>query len=196
MRLYLASSSATFRMPAKDYDTRATRNFLMASLLVSLVVSMTAAWSIAADASKLQINSPVVSEGATIPTEFTCSGANQSPALSWNGVPPSTKSLALILADPDAPSGTFVHWVVYDIPPSSLGFKAGAVDGKDGLNSAGRAAYMGPCPPPGKPHHYHFSLFALDSNLNLEAKPDAQALRGAMNGHVIQSAELVGIFGR
>ena len=169
---------------------------MITRLMVALAVAMLAASSVLADASKLQIKSPVVSDGAIIPTEFTCTGGNQSPPLSWSGVPQGTKSLVLLIEDPDAPGGTFVHWVVYDIAPDSTGFKAGAADGKEGVNSAGRAAYMGPCPPPGKPHHYHFRLFALDTNLNLGATPDAQAVRDAMNEHVIGSAELVGIFGR
>lgn len=164
--------------------------------MVSFTVSMLPISGIAADASTLQISSPVVSEGATIPTQFTCSGANQSPPLSWSGVPQGTKSLALLVEDPDAPIGTFVHWVMYDIPPTSNGFKQGVADGKEGLNSMGKAAYMGPCPPPGKPHHYHFRLFALDTNLNLGANPDAEAVRDAIKGHIIQSADLVGIFGR
>lgn len=171
-------------------------NLVLTGLIVSLIVPTLPASGIAADASKLQITSPAVSDGATIPTQFTCSGANQSPPLSWSDVPQGTKSLALLVDDPDAPGETFVHWVVYDISPSSHGFKPGAVDGKEGVNTAGEAAYMGPCPPPGKPHHYHFRLFALDTNLNLGANPNAQAVRDAMSGHVKESAELVGIFGR
>jgi Raf kinase inhibitor-like YbhB/YbcL family protein len=171
-------------------------NFLLAGLMVSLTISMVPASGIAADASKLRIDSPVLSEGATIPTQFTCSGADKSPPLSWSGVPQGTKSLALLVEDPDAPNGTFVHWVVYDIAPSSHGFKPGAADGKEGVNSAGEAAYMGPCPPPGKPHHYHFSLFALDTKLSPGANPNAQAVRNAMTAHVKESAELVGTFGR
>lgn len=173
-----------------------SRNILLAGLMVSLTVSMLPASAIATDVSKLQIASSVVSDGATIPTTFTCSGANQSPPLSWSGIPQGAKSLMLLVEDPDAPNGTFVHWIVYDISPTSLGFKAGVVDGKEGVNSAGEAAYMGPCPPPGKPHHYHFRLFALDTSPTLGANPDAQAARDAVNGHVIGSADLVGIFGR
>lgn len=172
------------------------RNLLLAGLIVSLSVSMLPTSGIAAEASKLQISSPAVAEGATIPTQFSCGGGNQSPPLSWDGVPQGTKSLALLVEDPDAPAGTFVHWIVYDISPNSRGFQAGAADGKEGMNSAGEAAYMGPCPPPGKPHHYHFRLFALDTNLSLGANPDARAVRDAMKGHVKESAELVGIFGR
>jgi Raf kinase inhibitor-like YbhB/YbcL family protein len=173
------------------------RRYLLPSVLMMLLlISMLPASSMAADALKLQISSPAISDGATIPKEFTCSGENQSPPLSWTGVPSDTKSLALLVEDPDAPVGIFVHWVVYDISPSTTGVKPGATGGKEGLNSAGKGAYMGPCPPPGNPHHYHFRLLALDTNLSLEAQPNVQAVRTAMQGHVIQSADLVGIFGR
>ena len=173
-----------------------SRNLVLAGLMVSLVTSMRPTSCIAADVSKLQISSSAIADGATIPPEYTCDGGNQAPPLSWSGVPQGTKSLALLLDDPDAPAGTFVHWVVYDISPNSGGLHPGTADGKEGANGMGHAAYMGPCPPPGKPHHYHFRLFALDADLDLEANPNAQAVRGAMTGHIIESAELVGIFGR
>ncbi len=172
-----------------------SRNLVLTGLM-SLIVSMLPSGILAAEPSQLQITSPAIAEGATIPTQFTCSGAGQSPPLSWSGVPQGAKSLALIVEDPDAPAGTFVHWVVYDIPPTSEGFKAGGSEGKEGANSAGSDRYLGPCPPPGSPHHYHFRLFALDSRIAFGRKADAQSLREAMNAHVIQSAELVGIFGR
>jgi Raf kinase inhibitor-like YbhB/YbcL family protein len=167
-----------------------------AGLVASLTVSMFLMSGILADASMLQITSPEFSNGATIPTQFTCSGANKPPPLAWSDMPQGTKSLALLLEDPDAPGGTFVHWVVYDIPPNLSGSKLGAVGGKQGVNGAGEVAYMGPCPPPGRPHHYYFRLFALDANPNVGARPDAQALRDGVKGHVMDSAELVGIFGR
>jgi Raf kinase inhibitor-like YbhB/YbcL family protein len=173
-----------------------SHNILLAGLMMSLAVSIVPASVFATEASQLRIKSEAFSDGATIPAPFTCSGANQSPPLSWAGVPVGTKSLALILDDPDAPNGTFVHWVLYDIPPSSSGFAAGIADGKQGVNGAGEAAYMGPCPPPGKPHHYHFRLFALDASLTLGANPDARAVRAGMEGHLKESAELVGIFSR
>jgi Raf kinase inhibitor-like YbhB/YbcL family protein len=172
-----------------------SHNPVLAGLMVSLTTIIDPT-RIAADAHKLQISSPVLSDGATIPTQFTCSGTNQSPPLSFSGIPPGAKSLVLLIEDPDAPSGTFVHWVVYDILPSSTDLKPGIAPGKEGANSMGKDAYMGPCPPPGPPHHYHFRLFALDTNLSLEAGPTAQAVRAAMNGHILESAELVGIFGR
>jgi Raf kinase inhibitor-like YbhB/YbcL family protein len=172
-----------------------SRNPVLAGLMVSLLVPILAT-PVVAESSKLHVSSSAIPDGAAIPTQFTCSGANQSPPLSWNGVPQGTKSLALLVEDPDAPSGTFVHWVVYDIPPGSEGFKEGSVEGTQGVNGMGRASYMGPCPPPGKPHHYHFRLFALDSNPTVEANPTAQALHDAMTGHILESAELVGIFER
>ncbi|HVN28784.1 MAG TPA: YbhB/YbcL family Raf kinase inhibitor-like protein [Candidatus Binataceae bacterium] len=159
-------------------------------------ISMLSMQSFVADASNLQVTSSAFSDHAPIPTRFTCSGADVSPPLSWSDVPDGTKSLALILDDPDAPSGTFVHWVVYDVHPTVDGFKEGEVEGVQGANSMRKAAYMGPCPPPGSPHHYHFRLFALDTLLNLEDAPSAQQLRDAMQGHIKQSAELVGTFGR
>jgi Raf kinase inhibitor-like YbhB/YbcL family protein len=173
-----------------------SHNLALAGLMVSLVVSMLPASGNAADVSKLSITSSAISDGGPIPVQFTCSGADQSPPLSWGGVPQGTKSLVLLLEDPDAPSGTFVHWVVYDISPSLPGFKSGAAEGSAGANSIGKAGYMGPCPPPGNLHHYHFRVFALDTNLNLAPNPSAPAVRDAMNGHLLESAELVGIFGR
>src|ERR1700681_983007 len=102
-------------------------NFLVAGLVVSFIVWAFPIFGIAADTSKFQITSPAWANEAMIPQQFTCSGANQSPPLSWNGVAPGTKSLALLMEDPDAPSGTFVHWVVYDIPPDSTGFRQGSL---------------------------------------------------------------------
>jgi Raf kinase inhibitor-like YbhB/YbcL family protein len=169
---------------------------LLAGFLASITISMLPVSGIAAEASKFQIRSPSFAEGATIPTQFSCNGANLSPPLSWSGVPEGTKSLVLLMDDPDAPGGTFVHWVVDDIPPGSQGFKSGSPEGKPGMNGMGRAAYMGPCPPPGPPHHYHFRLFALDANLNLTGSPNADEVRNAMKDRVKESSELIGIFGR
>ncbi len=172
------------------------RNLVLTGLIVPLLVSVLPASGIAADSSTLQISSPAISNGAAVPKQYTCSGDNQSPPLAWTNVPSGTKSLVLWMEDPDAPSGTFVHWIVYDIPPGSHGVEAGVGSGKLGANSMGKAAYMGPCPPPGKPHHYHFKLFALDTKLDLPTAPQPQAVQNAMTAHVKQSAELVGIFGR
>jgi Raf kinase inhibitor-like YbhB/YbcL family protein len=171
-------------------------NFLLRGFVMLFTIWMLSVFGSVAEASGLEIISGAFSNSATIPTQFTCSGANQSPPLSWTGVPAGAKSFALIVDDPDAPAGTFTHWVVYDIPPGSTGFKEGTVDGSQGVNGMGKAFYKGPCPPPGAPHHYHFRLFALDTSLNLEAAPTASQLRDAMAGHVKESADLIGTFGR
>jgi Raf kinase inhibitor-like YbhB/YbcL family protein len=173
-----------------------SHNLALAGFMVSLVVSMLPASGNAAEVSKLWVASSAISDGGNIPSQFTCSGADQSPPLSWGGIPHGTQSMALLLDDPDAPGGTFVHWVVYDISPSLSGFKSGAAEGSAGANSIGKASYMGPCPPPGNQHHYHFRLFALDTDLRLAPSPNAQTVLDAISGHVLESAELVGIFER
>ncbi len=178
------------------------QNLLLHSLLMLVALSAFPISAYADDAVTMRISSPAIADGATIPVQFTCSGIDQSPPLTWTDVPPETKSLALLVEDPDAPSGTFIHWVVYDIPPTMGGLNQGKASrpfpggGEEGMNGFGKMGYKGPCPPPGKPHHYHFKLFALDKNLNLGLEPDAQSVRDAMQGHVKASAEFVGIFSR
>lgn len=142
-------------------------------------------------------------KGGEIPRKYTCSGDNVSPALSWSGAPRHTKSFALIVEDPDAPSGTFTHWVVYDLPPGAheLPENVAHTDdlsggGRQGRNDFRRAGYGGPCPPPGKAHRYFFRLYALNSPLKLPAGASRRELESAMRGHVLAQAELMGKFGR
>jgi Raf kinase inhibitor-like YbhB/YbcL family protein len=170
---------------------------------LALLAIIGAAMSHSVYAGGLTMASPAIADGARIPSQYTCKGADQSPALAWSGAPAATRSFALIVDDPDAPGGTFVHWVVYDLPASATGLpeatpQAPALDGggRQGTNGFGRIGYNGPCPPPGRPHHYHFRLFALDSILQIGASANATAVEDAMRGHVIATAELVGIFGR
>jgi Raf kinase inhibitor-like YbhB/YbcL family protein len=150
----------------------------------------------------LTLTSPSFVDGQSIPARYTCSGANESPALRWSGVPKETRSLVLMVEDPDAPMGTFVHWNVYDISPKTAGLSENARSsaqlggGEQGINGRGEAAYAAPCPPPGKPHHYHFRLFAVDQNLGLQSGAPVDQVRTALNGHVLATADLVGIFGR
>jgi len=152
---------------------------------------------------QLTLTSPAISPGSAIPDEWSCTGADRSPALAWSGAPQSTESFALIVEDPDAPGGTFIHWVAYNIPSQVTSLPAGvpqtaeiAGGGSNGINGFDHIGYNGPCPPPGKTHHYHFRLFALDAKLTPGDKPDADALRAAMNGHVVATAELAGTFKR
>jgi Raf kinase inhibitor-like YbhB/YbcL family protein len=141
-------------------------------------------------------------KGGEIPSRYTCSGENISPALSWNGAPQETKSFALIVDDPDAPSGTFTHWIVYDLPAgaSQLPENVSAADdlsgGRQGRNDFRRAGYGGPCPPPGKPHRYFFKLYALNATLDLPAGASRRDVEAAMRGKVIAQAELMGKFAR
>jgi hypothetical protein len=152
---------------------------------------------------QLRLTSPAIAAGATIAADYACTGADRSPTLAWSGAPQSTKSFALIVDDPDAPGGTFVHWVAYNIPAGETSIPAGlpqtagiAGGGTNGINSFEHTGYNGPCPPPGKMHHYRFHLFALDSTLTPGDKADAAAIESAMTGHVLATAELVGTFER
>ncbi len=145
----------------------------------------------------LQVASSVVKSGQPIPDAYTSYGANTSPPLDWKGAPAGTKSLALLLEDPDAPMATpFVHWVVWNIPATARGFPSGkaAPGAEEGKMGAGRPGFFGPRPPPGGAHHYHFELFALDRALDLPAGSDAKALETAMAGRVLASGELVATY--
>ncbi len=175
-------------------------NFQISSLLILALLGLASAHPAQA---QMSLTSPAMASGARIADDYACTGADRSPALAWSGAPDSTKSFALIVDDPDAPRGTFFHWVAYNIPAAVTSLPAGlpqtaeiAGGGTNGINSFEHIGYNGPCPPPGKMHHYHFRLFALDSTLTLDDKPDAGAIQSAMTGHVAATAELVGTFER
>ena len=135
-------------------------------------------------------------EDEYIPKKYSCEGDNISPPLTFNGMPRGTKSLALIMEDPDAPSGTFDHWIVWNIPPETEELPEDADLPLLGVNSKKETAYMGPCPPPGKPHRYFFKLYALDKMLDLKAGSNKSALQKAMDGHILEEAELIGLYKR
>jgi Raf kinase inhibitor-like YbhB/YbcL family protein len=150
-----------------------------------------------------EIATSAFSSGGTIPPEFTCDGADHSPALSWRGFPARTQSFALIADDPDAPAGTWVHWVIYDLPadlhelPQGVPKQGNLPNGaKQGSNDFRKTGYGGPCPPPGKPHRYFFKLYALDSKLGLKSGASKAELERAMKGHVLAQTELIGRYGR
>jgi Raf kinase inhibitor-like YbhB/YbcL family protein len=153
----------------------------------------------------LVLTSTAIREGAEIPARHTCDGADVSPPLAWTGTPPGTVALALIADDPDAPAGTWVHWVLYNLPrsltalpegvpktdqPAHLG---GALQGR---NDFRRVGYGGPCPPPGRAHRYFFKLYALNASLPLHAGATKQEVERAMDGHVISEAQLMGTYAR
>lgn len=188
----LATSSRTHHNP---------RRFATASVCLSALIALFI--GSAAARADMAIRCPAFVNNATIATQYACTGADKSPPLKWSGVPDGTKTLALIVEDPDAPGGTFIHWVAYDIPPSGAGLESGITPGetvpgggKQGMNGFRKTGYNGPCPPPGSPHHYHFRLFALDEAVNPQTPVTASALEDAMKGHIKASAELVGIFQR
>ena len=150
----------------------------------------------------MEIKSPAFEQGAMIPKMYTCDGADVSPPLEWSSVPEGTKSFALICDDPDAPMGTWVHWVVYDLPgsvkklPENIPPERTLADGgKQGITDFHRIGYGGPCPPGGI-HRYFFKLYALDTTVNLDPGATKDQLLGAMQGHILSEAELMGKYRR
>jgi len=141
----------------------------------------------------MKISSPVFENNGVIPDDYTCRGRGDVPLLEISEMPTSTVSLVLIVDDPDAPSGTFVHWVMWNIPPD-----ARLIDGKlpagaqEGANSLGKIGFVAPCPPSGT-HHYNFQLFALDTSLILNENADKEDLIKVMDGHILKQAILVGV---
>ena len=147
---------------------------------------------------KLNLISDGFKNGQPIPTQFTCDGADQTPVLRWGAPPEGTKSFALVIDDPDAPSGTFRHWGVFDIPASARALGDGKKVGTEVTNDFGKPGYGGPCPPKGHgPHHYHFKLFALDTDkLDLSPNAKVEDVENAARRHAIAEGELIGTYER
>ena len=152
----------------------------------------------------LRIQSPAFDDGGEIPARHTCEGADVSPPLAWDGVPENTRSLVLIVDDPDAPDPaaprmTWVHWVLYNLPPEATGVaegvgKAGvAAPGAEGVNDWKRTGYGGPCPPIGR-HRYFHKLYALDTVLSGLSRPSKAQVEVAMQGHILAEAHLTGTY--
>ncbi len=147
------------------------------------------------------LKSNAFAQGSDIPQKFTCDGPDVSPALSWSEPPTGTQSLGLIMDDPDAPAGTWVHWVLYELPASTreLGENVPkdrelANGARQGQNDFGHTGYGGPCPPRGSSHRYFFKLYALDAKTNLKPGASKAELEKAMQGHILAKAELMGRF--
>jgi len=145
----------------------------------------------------LDIKSDAFANGQSIPAKYTCTGKNISPTLMWNDPPAGTQSFALIVDDPDAPVGTWVHWVLFNIPANarSLQESADTSTMSVGKNSSGNMKYDGPCPPSGT-HRYFFKLYALDSTLSLSPGATKEQLLDAMKGHILAQSELMGNFSK
>jgi Raf kinase inhibitor-like YbhB/YbcL family protein len=147
---------------------------------------------------KLNLTSDAFQNGLPIPPEYSCDGANKSPALRWDEPPAGTKSFALVVDDPDAPGGTFRHWGTWDIPATTRSIAPGQSVGSQATNDFGKPGYGGPCPPKGHgPHHYHFKLFALDTDkLGLTPGAKVADVEKAAGKHALAEGELIGTFER
>jgi Raf kinase inhibitor-like YbhB/YbcL family protein len=152
--------------------------------------------------SAMQVTSSAIKDGEPIPRPYTCDGVNISPPLEWNGTPKSAKTIAIIADDPDAPAGTWVHWVVYNLPAENIGLvenlplteelKAGGFQGKNDFQKVG---YGGPCPPSGT-HRYFFKVYAVDTELPLKAGATKAEVEKAMQGHIVAQTQLMGTYSR
>jgi Raf kinase inhibitor-like YbhB/YbcL family protein len=147
----------------------------------------------------MQLQSPSFTHGTTIPTKHTCDGVNMSPELTWTDLPSNARSLALRVLDPDAPSGTFTHWLIWDLNLQAGGVPEGRVpdDAREGTNGFGDVGYGGPCPPPRRGvHHYHFELIALREPIILDEGAGREAFDAAVRERRLEVAELVGLYER
>ena len=155
----------------------------------------------------MKLTSSAFTHESNIPQRFTCDGDDVSPALTWSDVPEGTEAFALIMDDPDAPPGTWVHWVLWNLDsaarelaegvPKQESLDGGASQGACwGVDSFERVGYYGPCPPPGSPHRYYFKLYALDARLDLPARATKDQVVQAMEGHIRAEAQLMGLYRR
>jgi len=151
----------------------------------------------------IELTSSAFQNGGAIPVRYTCEGENLSPPLAWSALPNGATSVALICDDPDAPAGTWVHWVLYNLPATATELRekvapaAALPNGaRQGTNSFQKIGYGGPCPPPGKAHRYFFKLYALDSELGLKSAPTKEELVQAMEHHILGEGQLMGTYQR
>ncbi len=178
-----------------------SRCVLCAIALASLCVRETA-WAREAAAAFI-LSSSAFDPGGQVPSRYSCDGADQSPALAWRDAPSGTKCFALIVDDPDAPAGTWAHWVAYDLPADATSLAEGVAQsdtlpngGKQGINDFRKVGYNGPCPPPGKPHRYFFKLYALDAPTGLKPRATKAAVLRAIDGHIVGQTEIIGMYKR
>jgi Raf kinase inhibitor-like YbhB/YbcL family protein len=166
------------------------------AIIAGALVALAAIVSFAAGGAKMKITSSAFQQGGNIPSKLSCDGANTNPPLQISDVPSGAKSLVLVVDDPDAPSGLFTHWTVWNIPPQTSTIAEGSTPkGVQGTNDFGRSGYGGPCPPSGT-HRYYFKILALDRELDLPSSAKRSKLDAAMKGHVIAQGELMGRYAR
>lgn len=176
---------------------------LAAAALLSNALAAGASVALKPPNGNMQLTSTAFQNGRPIPEQYTCDGKNISPPLKWSGAPSGTKSFVLICDDPDAPSGDWTHWMVYDLPAAATElpeaapkFQYIAGNAKQGLNDFRQLGYGGPCPPPGKPHRYFFRLAALDAMLGIQPGASKKDVQEAMAKHVLAQTELMGTYQR
>jgi hypothetical protein len=181
---------------------RAQAQVVFAALFSTLMLSKGSA--MAEEPASFRLTSDAFADGAAIPTDHTCDGADRSPPLHWDGAPEGTKAFALIMDDPDAPGGTFTHWVLYNVPGAAKGLTEGIPpptttlgDGsRQGKNDFRRPGYGGPCPPKGTKHRYDFRLYALSELLEVEAGAKREDVEKAIKGKELAKTKLTGRYGR
>lgn len=189
------SIAACTAPPAQDISPTETQSIILQAQTETIITQPTEEVVMS-----FEITSPAFANAEAIPADYSCKGRNISPTLTWSEPPDAAQSFALIMDDPDAPMGTWVHWVIFNIPASTRDLKEGAStdpqisDGSlQGKTSAGSNGYHGPCPPSGT-HRYFFKLYALDTMLDLSSDADKKDLLAAMEGHILANAELMGTF--
>jgi hypothetical protein len=185
----------------RSFATLPTLALLLAVWVGGAAAQQASAPAAGASSGKFALSSTAFAAGGEIPREESCKGGDTSPALAWSGAPAKTVSFALIMDDPDAPGGDWVHWVMWNIPSSSTSLTEGMAkreqleDGiRQGHNSFRKTGYNGPCPPGGQTHHYVFHLYALDGNLELAPNASRPDLEAAMQGHILWQTEYTGTF--
>jgi Raf kinase inhibitor-like YbhB/YbcL family protein len=170
--------------------------FLVA-VLISSWLGVNLIPSSAGKTMKLDVSSRAFAEGQSIPQKHTCDGEDVSPPMKWSGAPANTKSIAIICEDPDAPSGTFTHWVLYDLVGTTKELNERSSDGgKEGANGFGKTGYGGPCPPPGAAHRYFFRVYALDTPSLGGAGSSKEDVTAVMEGHILAQGQLMGRYKR
>jgi Raf kinase inhibitor-like YbhB/YbcL family protein len=196
LRPFTAISPKQYRQLIDLAISTGGRTMRKAIIAGASVVVVAAIASFAAGGAKMKITTSAFQQGGNIASKFSCDGANTSPPLQISDVPSGAKSLVLVVDDPDAPSGLFTHWTVWNIPPQTSTIAEGSTPkGVQGTNDFGKSGYGGPCPPSGA-HRYYFKIFALDRDLDLPFGAKRSQLDAAMKGHVIAQGQLMGRYAR
>ena len=175
------------------YKQKDLCNITLAIFFIGFLISPLPVWA-DVGSHDFQLTSTAFEDNGDIPKKYTCYGGDINPPLTFKNVPDKTKSLALTVSDPDAPEGTWSHWIIYNISPKTTEIIENTKPGTEGLNDFGKYAYGGPCPPDEKLHHYIFRLYALNTILNINEGPSLTEVEKAVKGHIIARTKLVGTY--